>query len=84
MLEVEAKEEVDEDFLSRRRRLEYLMPGDIFKSEEGEKFEVLSVGPKKMFAYGKHIPTEGEGEIKRISLNRLAKEYVYVAHFQRY
>lgn len=75
----------DQDYLRRRRCLDYLLPKDILQnSETREEFRVKSVGPKKIFAYGLHESPNGKRELRRISLDRLSKDYDLMGRFVRY
>lgn len=83
-LSVEEKE-FDEYAVRKKELVHYLKEGDIFRGEENGdmiEFRVVSVGPKKKFAYG--IFEDGEGKYKgRISINRIAREYEEVARFRK-
>lgn len=84
--ELSSKEKGFDEYSVRKKELvHYLKEGDIFRSGENgdtSEFRVLSVGPKKKFAYG--VFENGEGKYEgRISVDRIAREYEEVARFRK-
>lgn len=76
----DGRQDVDEVFKRRLKLLRYIMPGDTLSNNGGgKKFEVLSIGPKKQFAYGFYEESDAPRERKRFSLSRLAEEYTHIS-----